>query len=86
MIGESIPCANKSPVRDRGRFRLNLQSSMKMRIDPAQRIKVEIPDLHNHINGLKNECEKYFRLIEEVRSSRDGWKQGRPMSRYGNKF
>jgi len=57
-----------------------------MRIDPANKIEVEIVDLQSQINDLKKECMKYFRLVEEIKSRRDGWKQNRMMNRYGSKF
>ena len=57
-----------------------------MRLDPAQNIEVEMADLRKQIADLKRECESYFRLIEEVRSRRDGWKQHRTMSSYGDRF
>ncbi len=57
-----------------------------MRLDPAQSIEVEIADLKKQIADLKRECESYFRLTEEVRSRRDGWKRNRTMSRYGDRF
>jgi len=47
---------------------------------------VEIADLKKQIADLKKESEYYFMLIEEVRSRRNGWKQTRTMSRYGDKF
>jgi len=57
-----------------------------MRLDPAQNIEVEIADLRKQIADLKRECESYFKLIEEVRSRRDGWKQTSIKSRYGDRF
>ncbi len=57
-----------------------------MRIDPGQRIEVEVIDLRKQIDDLKSECKKYFKLVEEIRSRRDGWKQNRTMNRYGDRF
>ena len=57
-----------------------------MRLDPAQSIEAEIADLKKQIADLKRECYKYFRLVEEVRSRREGWKQLRTGSRYGDRF
>ena len=57
-----------------------------MRIDPASRVETEIEDLRRQINELKNECKSYFKLIEEIGSRRDGWKQSRSTLKYGNRF
>lgn len=57
-----------------------------MRLDPAQSIEVEIADLKKQLADLKKECKNYFRLVEDIRSRRDGWKQNRTMSRYGDRF
>lgn len=57
-----------------------------MRIDPARHMEAEIVDLRKQIADLKRQCEKYFMLIEEVRSGRSYWKQQRSGNRYGNRF
>jgi hypothetical protein len=57
-----------------------------MRIDPAQKIEKEIADLKKQFTDLKQQCERYFNLVEEIRSQRYGWKQGKTGVRYGDRF
>jgi hypothetical protein len=57
-----------------------------MRIDPARHMEAEIGDLRKQIAELQQQCEKYFMLIEEIRSGRSGWKQQRTGNRYGSRF
>jgi hypothetical protein len=57
-----------------------------MRIDPAQRIEMEMTDLKKKLEDLKQQCNKYFALIEEIKPARSGWQQQRSCPRYGDKF
>lgn len=57
-----------------------------MRIDPAHKIEAEIADLQDQIIELRKKCKNYFKIIETLRSRRDGWKQNRMTERYGDKF
>lgn len=57
-----------------------------MRIDPASSLELEIVELQKQLDELRNECRSYFRLVEEIRVRRDGWKQNRNTIRYGNRF
>ena len=57
-----------------------------MRLDPARKVELEIEDLRSEFNELKQEFRSYCRMVEEIRSRRDGWKQNRSMNRFGNRF
>jgi hypothetical protein len=57
-----------------------------MRIDPARNVEIELEDLQKQLNELRQQCRSYFRMVEEIRSRRDGWKQNRSMNQYGTRF
>ncbi len=57
-----------------------------MRIDPESKVETEIADLKNQVAELRKECSEYFKIIEQVCSRRDGWKQSRTTGKYGCRF